>query len=96
MKQIYRYLAVATFMSAGWFSMPLSAQQLGENDPACVVEKWSDASPSPKIIDINFSETSWPNTWGDSGTAINCPEFDSGVYVNAVLSTPVLGSDGVA
>jgi hypothetical protein len=65
-------------------------------DPVGVVEQWSDASTSPKVIDLNFSDTSWPNTWGDAGTAIQCPEYSSGIYVNATLNTPVLGSDAVS
>ncbi|MCM1076879.1 MAG: pectinesterase family protein [Bacteroides sp.] len=96
MKSIYRYLAVGTIMTAMWPGATLLAQQPGETDPSCVVEKWSDASTSPKIIDINFSDTSWPDTWGNSGSGMQCPEFDSGVYVNAILTTPALGSDGVA
>lgn len=95
MKEIYRYLAVGALVAAGWQSVDLYAQQPGEKDPSCVVEKWTDTSTSPKIIDINFSDTSWPNTWGNSGSGIQCPEFSSGVYVNAVLTTPAIGSEGV-
>lgn len=94
MKQIYRYLAVAAVTALFSPAVEILAQT-GEKDPASVVEKWSDASTSPKIIDINFSDTSWPNTWGNSGSGRDCPEYDSGVYVNAVLSTPVLGAEGV-
>lgn len=69
---------------------------IGDNDPESVVEQWSNASTYPQVIDINFSDTSWPNTWGNSGTGIQCPELASGVYVNAILSTPVLTSPGVS
>ncbi|MDE6394557.1 MAG: hypothetical protein K2K77_04370, partial [Duncaniella sp.] len=34
-------------------------------------------------------------TWGMSGTAKQCPELESGLYVNAILSTPVLTTEGV-
>ncbi len=64
----------------------------GSLDPDCVVEQWSNASPQPKIIDINFSDAVWPSTWqGEYG--IDCPKYDDGGYVNAVLSTPTLGGD---
>lgn len=90
MKQIYRYLAMATFMSA--LPIGLSAQLAEE--PAGVVAKWSNASTSPKIIDINFSDTTWPDTWkGETGR--DCPDFSSGGYVNAVISVPANGTDGV-
>lgn len=68
----------------------------GSLDPESVVEQWSNASKSPKIIDINFSDTSWPDTW-IAETGRDCPEWDNntkypnGGYVNAVLSTPVNG-----
>lgn len=94
MKQIYRYLAVATAMAMASPIAKVSAQS-AFNDPSSVVEKWSDASTSPKIIDVNFSDTSWPNTWGDFGSGVQCPEYEDGVYVNAVLPTPVLGTEGV-
>ena len=74
----------------------VASAAIGDNDPESVVEQWSNASTYPQVIDINFSDTSWPNTWGNSGTAIQCPELASGVYVNAILSTPVLTSPGVS
>ena len=58
MKEIYRYLAVGALVAAGWQSVDLYAQQPGEKDPSCIVEKWTDTSTSPKIININFSDTS--------------------------------------
>lgn len=90
MKQVYRYLALAAFVSA----LPLGLSAALPDEPAGVVEKWSDASTSPKIIDINFSDTTWPDTWKGE-TAMDCPDFSSGGYVNAVLSVPANGSDGV-
>ena len=58
-----------------------------------VVEQWSDASQSAKIIDINFSDTSWPWTWaGETGR--DCPSMDDGGYVNAVLDAAT-STDGV-
>lgn len=74
---------------------PVSVSAVGENDPASVVEQWSDASTYPKVIDINFSDTSWPNTWGNVGSSVQCPEFTSGLYVNAILTTPVLTASDV-
>lgn len=59
-------------------------------DPASVVEQWSNSSTYPKIIDINFSDTSWPATWtGETGR--DCPEYSSGGYVNAVIDVPANG-----
>ncbi len=96
MKQLYRSVGVAV-VAALCQALPAVSQTVGANDPSCVVEKWLDTSSSPKIIDINFSDTSWPNTWGDSGTGIQCPEYTSGRYVNAILTTPANGgTDGVA
>ena len=85
--------AVLTVVAAMWPANVSAA--MGENDPASVVEQWSNSSASPKVIDINFSDTSWPDTWGMSGNAKQCPELNSGVYVNAILSTPVLTTEGV-
>ena len=92
---IYRKGIVAAVLAASATLSPVTASAIGENDPASVVEQWSDASTFPKVIDINFSDTSWPDTWGMSGNAKQCPELSSGVYVNAILTTPVLTSDGV-
>ena len=87
------FAAALTAITTLW---PGTALAVGENDPASVVEQWSNASTYPKVIDINFSDTSWPNTWGNSGTAIQCPDFSSGIYVNAVLSTPVVTSPDIS
>ena len=63
-------------------------------DPDCVVERWSDSSTFPKVIDINFSDTSWPDTWNGE-TARDCPDFASGAYVNAVLDVNANGTTEV-
>ena len=75
------------------------------NDPDCVVESWSDDATSPKIIDINFTDTSWPDTWPvvweptggvvPSGSGMYCPEYSSGRYINAVLEVPVNGGSDI-
>lgn len=71
---------------------PLWGAIEGSLDPECVVEQWSNASTQPKIIDINFSDETWPNTW--QGTlGIDCPSYEDGGYVNAILSVPALGGD---
>lgn len=75
-----------------------AAMAIGESDPACVVEKWSEVTTSPKIIDINFTDTSWPNTWLKEGTGIQCPEWSedrNGGYVNAVIGVPANGSTDI-
>lgn len=98
MKKLYtfdRKGVIASSLIAVAALWPVNISAVGENDPASVVEKWSNASTYPKVIDINFSDTSWPNTWGNSGTSVQCPEFSTGIYVNAVLSTPVLTSADV-
>ena len=62
----------------------------GSLDPASVVEQWSNSSTYPKVIDINFSDESWPSTW-QKETGRDCPEWADGGYVNAVLTTPANG-----
>lgn len=62
-------------------------------DPPCVVEQWSEVTSAAKIIDINFSDTSWPATWaGETGR--DCPSLSDGGYVNAVLDVPAAGEGG--
>jgi len=91
MKKLYfhdrkTFFAVAlTAITTLW---PGTALAVGENDPASVVEQWSNASTYPKVIDINFSDTSWPSTW-QGQTGRDCPSFTDGGYVNAILSVPV-------
>ncbi len=63
-------------------------------DSASVVERWSDTSAYSKIIDINFSDTSWPDSWkGETGR--DCPSFSDGGYVNAIINVSANGGDGV-
>ncbi len=68
---------------------------VGAADPPSVVEQWTEVTTSAKIIDINFSDSSWPDTWGDSGTGIQCPEYESGRYVNLILEVPANGSQEI-
>ncbi len=71
-----------------------SADAPGALDPASVVESWSDYTASPKIIDINFSDESWPATWaGETGR--DCPSYDDGGYVNAILDVVANGGGSV-
>lgn len=73
--------------------LPAGATIEGSLDPPSVVEQWSNASTYPKVIDINFSDTTWPDTWkGETGK--DCPELTTGGYVNTVQYVPV-GSSGV-
>lgn len=72
----------------------------GTYDPDCVVEKWSNSSAYKKVIDINFNDDTWPDTW-QGKYAVDCPEYvDSkakkyGGYINAVLETPANGGSEV-
>lgn len=76
--------------------MPMGAAAAieGSLDPPSVVEQWSNSSTSPKIIDINFNDESWPSTW-QKETGRDCPEWTDGGYVNAVLTTPANGGTEV-
>ena len=70
-------LGAATLLSAPG----MSAQS---TDPASVVEKWSDVTASTRIIDINFTDTSWPASFqGETGR--DCPDYSAGGYVNDAL-----------
>lgn len=73
---------------------PVMAQTPGANDPESVVQAWSENVTSPKIIDINFSDTSWPSTWAGE-TGVDCPSFDQGGYVNTILEVPANGGTSV-
>ena len=98
MKKFYffdRTAVIASAIFAVCALRPVSVSAIVWNDPASVVEQWSNASTYPKVIDINFSDTSWPNTWGNFGSSMQCPEPTDGVYVNASLSTPVVTSPDV-
>lgn len=86
MKKILTLLVLAASVPAAWGAIA------GSLDPESVVEQWSNSSTSPKIIDINFSDATWPATWqGKYG--LDCPSFSDGGYVNAILSVPALGGD---
>ena len=65
-------------------AIPLSAMGAieGSLDPQSVVEQWSNSSTQPKIIDINFSDTSWPDTW-PARPAATAPHLTT-----AAMSTP--------
>ncbi len=93
-KSILKFSAVA-FAAIASAPVTKAADPVGASDPPSVVEQWSAVTTSPKIIDINFSDTTWPDTWGDSGTGIQCPEYESGRYVNVVLDVPANGSDEI-
>ncbi|MCM1519465.1 MAG: pectinesterase family protein [Lachnoclostridium sp.] len=84
---------VAVAMSA-FAPLALNAAIEGSLDPESVVEQWSDDVASPKIFDINFSDTSWPDTWTKE-TGRDCPEWADGGYVNAVLDVKVNPDGGV-
>ena len=81
-KQIYSLAATAAMLSLP--SVQASAAIEGSLDPESVVEQWSDDSTYPLVFDINFSDTSWPDTWTKE-TGRDCPEWADGGYVNAVL-----------
>lgn len=69
-------------------SVNVSAAIEGSLDPQSVVEQWSAESTYPQIFNINFSDTSWPDTWTKE-TGRDCPEWTDGGYVNAILTTAV-------
>ena len=89
MRYLYKTVAVALVAAATPFTSIA-------DDPVGTVESWSEITAAPKILDINFSETLWPNTWGNSGTGKACPEFKDGVYVNTVLTAQTVGENQVA
>lgn len=66
----------------------------GSLDPESVVEQWSDSSLYPKVIDINFSDSFWPDTWSKE-TGRDCPEWTDGGYVNAILNVSANSGDDV-
>lgn len=72
---------------------PAYAAIEGSKDPSSVVEQWSTVTTAAKIIDINFSETVWPATWAGK-TGRDCPSYDEGGYVNAILDTEAAGAQG--
>ena len=65
----------------------------GSLDPDAVVAQWSDTTTYTQIIDINFSDDSWPSTWaGETGR--DCPSYDDGGYVNAIIEVEANGGTG--
>ena len=73
---------------------PAYATIEGSLDPTSVVAQWSNSSTYPKVIDINFSDATWPDTWkGETG--VDCPDFAKGGYVNAVLKVGANGGTAV-
>lgn len=73
---------------------PAYATIEGSLDPQSVVAQWSNASTYPKIIDINFSDDTWPDTWkGETG--VDCPDFSTGGYINAVITVNANGGTEV-
>ena len=74
--------------------LPSYATIEGSLDPPSVVAQWSNSSTYPKVIDINFSDETWPDTWkGETGVA--CPEFSTGAYVNTIQYVPTSGNQNV-
>ncbi len=72
-----------------------AANTLTENyDPTSVVAEWSDTTKYAKIIDINFSDETWPDTWAGT-TGKDCPSFSDGGYVNAIIDVPANGGTEV-
>ena len=66
----------------------------GSLDPESVVAEWSDTSTYTKIIDINFSDDTWPDTWaGETGK--DCPDYDDGGYVNTIIEVNANGGTDV-
>ena len=74
--------------------MPAHATIEGSLDPPSVVAQWSNSSTYPKVIDINFSDETWPSTWVGA-TGVACPEFSTGAYVNTIQYVPVNGKSGI-
>ena len=75
-------------------AMPVHATIEGSLDPPSVVAQWSNSSTYPKVIDINFSDATWPDTWkGQTGTS--CPDYSADGYVNAIIGVPANGNAGI-
>ena len=74
--------------------LPSYATIEGSLDPPSVVAQWSNSSTYPKVININFSDETWPDTWkGETG--VDCPDYSKGGYVNAILNVPVNGNTNI-
>ena len=92
LNSILFYAWLAVFAMAG---MPVQAEIEGSLDPASVVEKWSNSSTYPKVIDINFSDEMWPGHLWTGETGKDCPEWADSAYVNAILRVPANGGSEV-
>ncbi len=89
-----RFKAVSVIGMALLWLMPAHATIEGSLDPSSVVAQWSNSSTYKKVIDINFSDDTWPDTWqGETGVA--CPEYSSGAYVNTIQYVPVNGNSEI-
>lgn len=76
------------------FSLPSWSKIEGSLDPDAVVAEWSNSSTYPKVIDINFSDLVWPDTWkGETGR--DCPSLSQGGYVNIIKSVAANPSGNV-
>ncbi len=81
-------------MAALCFAIPAQATIEGSLAPESVVAEWSDTTTFLKIIDIIFSDATWPDTWtGETGK--DCPSYSDGGYVNAILDVPANGGTTV-
>lgn len=77
--------------------MQAGAKIEGSLDPDAVVSEWS-VQPGAPVIDINFSDTSWPGQTWQGQTAVDCPEITDaldGGYVNYVGQVPVNGGTDI-
>ena len=87
----YTFLSVIALLSTG-YAHRATAQQF---DPPCAVAQWSNGSTYDKVIDINFSDESMPDTWMAT-TGRDCPSFDDGGYYNGILEVPVYAGSAKA
>ena len=92
---MFKNLKAVSIAGLALFALqPAQAAIEGSLDPPSVVAQWSNSSTYPKVIDINFSDDTWPDTWkGETG--VDCPDFSKGGYVNAVLKVNANGGTAV-
>ena len=76
------------------FALQAEATIEGSLDPESVVSEWSDSTTYDKIIDINFSDSSWPDVWAGT-TGRDCPSYDEGGYVNAIIEVEANGGETI-
>lgn len=89
-----RFALSAALLPAAWLT--LTSAIAGYPDPDAVVAEWSQPEATDLLaLDVNFDDATWPNTWPDDQDATYCPNLASGLYINARLTTPVEGADGV-